>query len=352
MNTLSKVNTEWRSYINTEDEETVDEERYDKSDDDGVDDQLISSQSFLSREEIQSSEILGSIFYASKADNPRFTRLKNVQQRIFSEGMSTTVKKAIRYKNNSGTIQGLLDPERLDYSIRVASHLKLDIKSIELTYYILAIYELNYFLDTNNTLDRTIFITLEHDVDHTHFNQRYMHILAHLARDLYTVNTKILDFSNLEIKLMCAKLREYIVNYKEILIQSFRKKHTQEDLIEKYFDAQCGLFFCKLMMLSTITNELQKVSYKLYRHELQADRLTPAHLSKLADLVREKLLVNKNVTVKSPLYFVLALLKYFDRRLYNDYTTKLTTRPQIHNVANLERHRKLFAELEEKVIVE
>ena len=81
MNTLSKVNTEWRSNINTEDEETVDEERYDKSDDDGVDDQLISSQSFLSREEIQSSEILGSIFYASKADNPRFTRLKNVQQR-------------------------------------------------------------------------------------------------------------------------------------------------------------------------------------------------------------------------------------------------------------------------------
>ena len=148
---------------------------------------------------------------------------------------------------------------------------------------------------------------------------------------------------------MSTKLREYISNYKDIFIQSFREKHSEEILVSRYFDAHCGLFFCKLMMVSTITNELQKVSYKLYRHELLADRLTPMLLSKLTDLVREKLLVNKNITVKSPLYFVLALLKHLDRQLFNDYVSKLSVKLQTHNVANLERHHILFTEFEKSI---
>ena len=297
MNNMPKINDQWRSYISSEYEEDFNEETYE-------DDQLIISQPIISREELLSSEILGSIFYASKKDNPLFARLKNVQQRVFSENINITTRKMIKYKNNSTILQNLLDPERLDYNIRVASHILFDIKSNELPYYILALYEINYFLDTNNTLDRAIFIAIENEVDHTHFNQRYIHILAHLARDLYTVNIKALDFSSPEIKLMSTKLREYISNYKDIFIQSFREKHSEEILVSRYFDAHCGLFFCKLMMVSTITNELQKVSYKLYRHELLADRLTPMLLSKLTDLVREKLLVNKNITLKSPFYYV------------------------------------------------
>lgn len=343
MNIPEKFSDQWKLYTDNEHEDGFEEDIHENS-------SLVFEGHSYIREEKMPSEVLGSIFYASKKTNPQYARLKNVQQRVFSEDMNNAIKKLIRYKEGVVLLENLLDPERLEYSLRIASHIVDDIKNIELPYYILALYEINYFLDTNSTLDRQTFLMIEEQIGHSHFNQRYMHILAQIVRDLYINNTSALDFTYPEIKLVSVKIREYLSNYREIFTQQFKIKHSTENLLNKYFDAQSGLFFCKLMIIATITNELQKVSYKLYRQELQAEILTPLLISKLTDLIREKLLINKNITVKSPLYFILALLKYFDRQLFIDYISKLSVKPQTHNIANLERHKDFFEECKQNIL--
>ena len=343
MNKIEKFDVQWKTYnydVEVEDEST---EETSENGSQGYTDVL------STKEETISYEMLGSVFYASKTYNPQYARLKNTQQRILNEGINTATKKLLRYKEKITVLKILLDPERLQCSVRIASHINVDIKNIELFYYILALYEVNYFLDTNNTIDRQTFIILEGEIDHSHFNQRYLHILSHVVRDLFINNATMFDFSNPEVKLLSIKLKEYLANYKEIFTKKFELKHTSENLVNKYFEVQSGLFFCKLIMIATITNELQKVSYKLYRGELHAKRLTPWLINKLSDLIREKLLINKNVIVKSPLYFVLALLKHFDKQLFSDYTSILSIKPQTYNVTNLERHKTLFEEFENKM---
>ena len=282
----------------------------------------------------------GSTYYSRNTDFKRRKYLHNLS----SKNTLKSNTKIEKYVKNTNFLTMYLNNQRLHKSCIIAGFYNKDqiLRYNEQLMMIIAIYELEYFLDTYNCLSKSIIREIFTQNNIKYYNKKYLSLFSKVVRNLY--DRKMFDFNENCVRNLSNKLKEYISQNKELI-----NIPNQYKINHKIFDIHAPAYFIRLMLIQSIIKDLNEVSYKIYNHQLNSI-LSAEQIFKISFELKLILLNKKTHKIISPQLFVLALLKYFDYNLSLDirksYDYKISSN-EINN--NYYNNLDLFNEIANKI---